>query len=270
MKAYLYKQILSSLAHTSDDIETQLSEQIMYARLLYNKGLYMQALKILDKVKTTAKNYNQSTYRVQALIFEKKIESMHITRSMEGRSEALSRESNEVNRRIFLLDSLSGFALQLYSWYIQHGHARDEKDEKAVHDFFYENLPGCKVCEMDFYERLYYYQAYCWYSFILQDLLSYYRYSQKWVDLFEEPGNPHRDWQHDAHARRDVVLFRQLFDLGRRQIRVGAAKREIEVEVQTHRSTFRLLMPPAAGNVMRSPSRAIHSVPVKRERASPR
>jgi tetratricopeptide (TPR) repeat protein len=39
---------------------------------------------------------------------------------------------------------------------------------------------------MDFYERLYYYQAFCWYTFILQDLLGYYRYSQKWVDLFKE------------------------------------------------------------------------------------
>jgi hypothetical protein len=185
MKAYLYKQLLSSLTHASPDIETQLSEQIMFARLLYNKGLYMQSLKILDKVKAAAKVNNQSTYRLQALIFEKKIEAMHITRSMEGKAEELSRESDEVNRRVFLLSRLSGFALQLYSWYIQHGHARDEKDEKAIEDFFYANLPECDLKKMDFYERIYYYQAYSWYTFILQDLLGFYRYSQKWVNLFE-------------------------------------------------------------------------------------
>jgi tetratricopeptide (TPR) repeat protein len=186
MKAYLYKQILSSLSYSSTDVESQLSEQLLYARLLYNKGLYLQALKLLDKVKAVAKNFNQSTYRLQALIFEQKIEAMHITRSMEGRAEQLAKESNEVNRRVSLLGRLSGFALQLYSWYIQHGHARDEKDEKAVHEFFYAHLPACNVSSMDFYERLYYYQAYCWYTFIRQDLLGYYRYSQKWVDLFEE------------------------------------------------------------------------------------
>src|SRR6478609_11539953 len=92
MKAYLYKLLLSSLTHSSPDIETQLSEQMMYARLLYNKGLYMQALKVLDKVKTYAKANNQSTYRMQALIFEKKIEALHITRSFENRAEELSRE----------------------------------------------------------------------------------------------------------------------------------------------------------------------------------
>jgi hypothetical protein len=185
MKAYLYKQILASLTHSSPDIETQLSEQMMYARLLYNKGLYMQALKILDKVKANAKAHNQSTYRLQALIFEKKIESMHITRSFEGRAEDLARESNEVTKRVSLLSTLSGFALQLYSWYIQNGHARDEKDENALKAFFFANLPVCDLDTMDFYEQLYYFQAYSWYTFILQDLLGYYKYAQKCVDLFE-------------------------------------------------------------------------------------
>ncbi|HYJ64328.1 MAG TPA: hypothetical protein VEV62_11325, partial [Parafilimonas sp.] len=46
MKAHLYKQILNSISHSSDDIEIQLSEQLIFARTLYNKGLYMQALKI--------------------------------------------------------------------------------------------------------------------------------------------------------------------------------------------------------------------------------
>ncbi|HSC36366.1 MAG TPA: hypothetical protein VLD19_00795, partial [Chitinophagaceae bacterium] len=37
-----------------------------------------------------------------------------------------------------------------------------------------------------FYERLYLCQSYVWFAFIRQDFLMYYRYSQKWVDLFEE------------------------------------------------------------------------------------
>jgi hypothetical protein len=36
-----------------------------------------------------------------------------------------------------------------------------------------------------FYEKLYYSQSYCWYAFIRQDFLMYYRYTQKWVDQFE-------------------------------------------------------------------------------------
>ena len=94
---------------------------------------------------------------------------------------------------------------------MQNGHARDEKDEKAIHDFFYNNLPACNENKMDFYERLYYYQAYCWYTFILQDLLGYYRYSQKWVDLFDEQpidrheGQPGRERGLDRAAGQALI-----------------------------------------------------------------
>jgi hypothetical protein len=37
-----------------------------------------------------------------------------------------------------------------------------------------------------FYEKLYQYQSFCWYAYIRQDFLLYYRYTQKWVDLFEK------------------------------------------------------------------------------------
>src|SRR5437762_10201277 len=53
MKAHLYKQILSSLRLIKDEnnIDIQLHEQMDYARILFNKGLYLQSLKVLDKMK---------------------------------------------------------------------------------------------------------------------------------------------------------------------------------------------------------------------------
>jgi len=93
---------------------------------------------------------------------------------------------DEVNTQLALMSKLSSLSLQLYSWYIKMGHARDEKDVAAVKMFFEANLPPCSVSRMHFYEKMYLYQSYCWYGFILQDLLMYYRYAQKWVDLFEQ------------------------------------------------------------------------------------
>jgi hypothetical protein len=150
-----------------------------YARILYNKGLYHQALKILEKIKQTAKANNQVTFQLQVIFFEKKIEALHITRSMENRAEQLSHEVDEVNTQLSLMSKLSSLSLQLYSWYIKMGHARDEKDVAAVKMFFAANLPPCSVSRMHFYEKMYLYQSYCWYGFILQDLLMYYRYAQK-------------------------------------------------------------------------------------------
>jgi len=195
MKSHLYKQILTSLRLVKDvdNIDITLHEQMDYARILYNKGLYLQSLKILEKIKEQAKIYNQLTFHLQVLIFEKKIEALHITRSMEDRAERLAQEVKEVNEHLSMLGKVSNLSLQLYSWYIKMGHARDEKDVSAVQLFFDSNLPRCTVSNMGFYEKMYLYQSYCWYAFILQDLLLYYRYSQKWVDLF------------DAHEQMKIV-----------------------------------------------------------------
>ncbi len=188
LKASLYKQLLASLRiiRDEDNIDMQLHEQMDHSRILFNKGLYLQSLKALDKVKDLAKSHHQLTFLQQALFFEKKIETLYITRSMQNRAEQLADESNEVNDALTLVNKLSNLSLQLYGWYIQNGHARNERDVKSVQEFFQLNLPADAALAKGFYEKIYLYQSYCWYAFIRLDFLQYYRHCQKWVDLFEK------------------------------------------------------------------------------------
>lgn len=188
LKTHLYKQVLASLRllKTSENIDLQLHEQLDYARILYNKGLYLQSLKILDKLKELARSYNQDSFLIQVISLEKKIETLHITRSMQDRADRLTAEANEINERRNIITQLSNLALQLYSWYIKNGHSRNEEDEKEVKKFFRDNLPPNAQHQKGFYERLYLCQSYCWSAFIRQDFLMYYRYTQKWIDLFYE------------------------------------------------------------------------------------
>lgn len=190
-KAHLYKQILSSLRllKSAESIDLQLHEQLEYARILYNKGLYLQSLKILERTKEVTIAYNQDSFLQQVISLEKKIETLHITRSMQNRAELLTTEATEVNERRKTITALSNLALKLYSWYVQNGHARDEDDEKHIKKYFRENLPENANEQTGFYARLYLCQCYCWFAFIRQDFLMYYRYTQKWVNLFEEHPN---------------------------------------------------------------------------------
>ena len=187
-KAHLYREILSSLRliRQEENIDIQLHEQLDFARILYNKGLYHQSLRTLDKIKENARAHHQETFLLQILFFEKTIEALHITRSMQDRADQLANEVNSVNDHLQLISRLSNLSLELYSWYIRNGVARNEKDEAAVQEFFEKNLPTDLSGSQGFYERLYQYQSFCWYAFIRQDFLLYYRYTQKWVDLFEK------------------------------------------------------------------------------------
>jgi hypothetical protein len=105
---------------------------------------------------------------------------------MQDRAEQLSAEALEITTRNQTVARLSNLALQLYSWYTRHGHARNEKDEEGVKEFLSRNLPPDVWEQKGFYERLYLYQSMSWYAFIRQDFLMYYRYAQKWVDLFHQ------------------------------------------------------------------------------------
>ena len=186
LKAGLYKQILGSLRLIKDEenVDLRLHELMDHVRILYNKGLYHQSLKMLEKLKESAKEYQQLTYLQQALFFEKKIEGLFITRSMQDRADKLTEESSKVSSQVFMVNQLSNLSLQLYSWYIQNGLARNKEDVNSVRSFFDANLPAGAAAAKGFYEKLYLYQSYVWYYFIRQNFLNYYRYSQKWVDLF--------------------------------------------------------------------------------------
>jgi hypothetical protein len=219
IKAHLYKQVLASLRllKSSENIELQLNEHLDHARILYNKGLYLQSLKILDKTKETANHYHQDSFLIQAISLEKKIETLHITRSMQGRADLLTAQANAVHERRIMISRLSNLALQLYSWYIKNGHARNEKDEAGVKDFFNASLPRDAHKQIGFYERLYLYQCYCWYAFIRQDFLMYYKYTQKWVDLFTE--EPHMIEMEPGHYIKGMHnLLNAHFDLRNYQL----------------------------------------------------
>jgi len=190
LKIHLYKQLLASLRllKTAVSIDLQLSEHLDHARLLYHKGLKLQALKLLEKAKELAKANHKYNYLAQVISLEKKIETLHITRSGLEKTELLSKEASGISGHIDRVVKLSNLALLLYGWYVRNGHARNEQDEAGIRKFFKEQLPANPEKITDFYELLYLYQSYCWYAFIRQDFLQYYRYSQKWIDLYaKEP-----------------------------------------------------------------------------------
>lgn len=232
IKVHLYKQLLASLRliKSADSIDMQLNEQLDYARILYNKGLYLQSLKILEKLTEIAKEHYKYNFLTQVVAWEKKIESLHITRSMSDRAEFLAHETIEVNTRVSMVSKMSSLALQMYSLYIKNGHARNEKDEAAIIKFFTFNLPSNSHKQTGFYERLYLYQSYCWYAFIRQDFLMYYRYAQKWINVFHEQppmikvetGYYIKGFHNLLNAHFDLRNF-EGFDLALRQFKEFAA-----------------------------------------------
>ena len=186
LKAHLYDQLLVSLRllnRKEDDI--QIREIIDFATVLYKRGLFLQSLAQLAKVKNMANQLDKQTLLLEVLEFEKLIESRYITRSHESRSEELTKMTIQTREAVILESKWSDFSLQLYGLYLKIGHVRNERDYEQVKLFFYSGLPAVVEDSMGFHAKLYQYQSYVWYHYIIQHFDQCYRYSIYWVNLFE-------------------------------------------------------------------------------------
>ncbi|BAM99834.1 hypothetical protein [Blattabacterium cuenoti] len=192
IKAHLYKQILISLKKLQNPVENhdiKIREYLDFSKILYNKGLYIQSLKLLKKAKIIAKSYESNTILLELVEFEKMIESQHITRSLYSRYVELSEESKELIERIQCNNALSSLSLELYGLYLKVGYVRNEKDKIFIETYFRTNLPKFDINKLSFYEKLFLYQAQVWYHYIRQDFIMCYRSSSKWVELFQNHKN---------------------------------------------------------------------------------
>lgn len=188
LKAHLYKQILTSLrlTHITHNADIEIRENIDYARILYNKGLYRQSLKVLDKIKHKAEEEELHLLRLEIIDFEKMIESQYITRSIETRAEELTTESREVSQMVSRGQELSNLGLSLYGLYLKVGYVKNENDFQLIKNYFHSSLPDYRLEDLTFFEKLYLFQLKVWYYNIVQDFPNCYRNAQYWVDLFDQ------------------------------------------------------------------------------------
>ena len=188
LKAHLYKQLLISLrlSPAHQNIRIQIREQLDFATVLYQKGLYQQSLKLLEKAKHMAIENEEKNVAYEIVELEKVIETQYITRSMSTRAEELAQEAEMLSRQNMMTSKLSNLSLQLYGIMLQMGYVRSDTEKQEIERYFDEHLPKYNLDELGFREKLWLYKAHLWYSFLIQDFLSCYRYASRFVELFEE------------------------------------------------------------------------------------
>lgn len=188
LKAHLYKQILVSLRMNpvNQNIRIQIREQLDFATILYNKGLYKQSLKILDKVKGVAIEHEEKNIAYEIVELEKVIETQYITRSISNRADELAVQAKNLSAANVLASKLSNLSLQLYGLILKMGYVKNDDEYRQISAYFYRLLPEVNRRQLGYREKLWYYQANLWYSLLTQDFVSCYKYSKKWIDLFEE------------------------------------------------------------------------------------
>lgn len=188
LKAHLYKQILQNLRNlnTDEDIDLKVHELIDHATILYNKCLYDQCVKMLEKAKLMAEKYDKNTLILEITEFEKHLVTKYIRSNIEDKVTQLIKASDYINEKINNINTFSNLTIKLYSFYLKIGFLRNHKDFELVNSFLYSTLPVFQEDKLSFDEKMYLYNSFVGYYFFIQDFDRGYEYAKKWINMFEE------------------------------------------------------------------------------------
>ena len=250
LKRHLYQQILRSLRlHNQQGyIDIRIREQVDFARLLYGKGLYLQSLKLLEKIRTTAENHHQDALLLEILEFQKYIEERHITRSRKspGKVEKLLDDAHQMSLTVQRFSQITKLKIEIHGWYIQHGHIRTLEDKRRLESYFHKETPAnLKMEELSPLERINMYQAYIWFHFILLEFSLCFSYALRCVHQFDQHPNLINE-DKNAYMRAIHYILTALDRLGRLadipryidKFEVFLANHEHEFEVLNHSTAF--------------------------------
>jgi hypothetical protein len=188
LKAHLYYQLLKAIKLCNSDKQEniRITELLDYARILYNKCLYKEAVKMIDKAKREAIENDCSLLLLEVLELEKLVIPKTVESGNELRVNELIATTNTVAKSIQNINVFSNLSLKLNSFYVQTGFSRTKEDLEKVTYFFLSSLPKFDKNKLSFQEKLHLYNSYIGYYFYIQNFKKGLFYSQKLVALFDE------------------------------------------------------------------------------------
>ena len=186
LKAHLYKQILTSLRMLNVQHSTtlQIREQIDFVKILFDKGLYTEAQKVLEKVEAKARATEQWSAVLDIVDLQRQLKVLSYSSEMSHVADKTARSSGEVSTMVNNIASLSLLSVQCYALHQNIGFARSQKDLDRLQNFFKPKIDAYEGKAMTFTETFYFYQVKAWYYYISHRTTLSYRYALKWVDHF--------------------------------------------------------------------------------------
>jgi hypothetical protein len=187
-KNYLYNLILKSLNeyHTIDTANIQLRELLNSAEILFGKGLYKQASKILIKLKDKAYRYERQIYVLEVIVLENKIafalQDMEVAKKViiEGakEEELLLKDYQNARQYKYLSDKLKIFIKTK-------GTVKGEEDTTELESIIEHPLLNDEKNAISYSTKYSFFHVFSKYYSVKEDYKNAYPYCNKLVHLIE-------------------------------------------------------------------------------------
>ena len=188
LKAHLYKQILTSLRmlNVQHSAELQIREQIDFVKILFDKGLYAEAQKLLSRCESKARELEQWSALLDIVDLKRQLKVLSYSSEMNQVATKTARDSSEISTMVNNIAQLSLLSVQCYALHQNIGFARSQKDLDRLQNFFKPKIDSYDEASLNFTEKFYFYQCKAWYYYISHKTTLSYRYALKWVNHFNQ------------------------------------------------------------------------------------
>ncbi|MFP4089281.1 MAG: hypothetical protein ACLFUB_06625 [Cyclobacteriaceae bacterium] len=188
LKAHLYERLLHAMRsfHLKKNRDISTREYIDHAQILFDRGLYEQCNRILQKARRLAHKNDNLELMLEILKMEKQVVAQGVGNENPEKVNAIIEEVNDVNTRIYNINRLSNILVKLNNLYIKTGFVRKEQYMEELKDFVNRNLPVFEEESFSFNEKLNLYNVYVAYYLFIQDFENAYHFARKWVQLFDD------------------------------------------------------------------------------------
>lgn len=188
-KSYLYELVLKAMNayHTQASIDHQIMELLRNTAFLYEKNLFDQAEKIINKVRKLALDHEKLSILPEILEWQKRLIEAGFFAS--HKIDELEQLFNQEKEYIRILDNINEYWLLQAKLYHQHnikGIIRQEADLGKMDDVFASSIMKTEDRALSYTARILYNKVYATYFFIIRDFESSYRYIKKIVSLYED------------------------------------------------------------------------------------
>jgi hypothetical protein len=135
-KNHLYKTILKSLRnyYSETSVASSLKQEIKNIEILYNKGLFQECMKFLERAKKIAVQYEKFYYWFELIAWEKTLLEESFENGRFGDLDSLIREEQDVLNKLQNLTAYHVLYSKINYVFRSGGYSRSEEDTQIINE----------------------------------------------------------------------------------------------------------------------------------------
>ena len=187
LKIQLYSKILEALNFSSNSSKASftVNNAIANAMVLYNRCMYSDCQKQLDKARRLAHKYDLVTSLIEINNLQQRCLRLTANENNQSVVDSLRSEMTILSRRIRIINCLAALSLKLNSMYVQIGSTRNKLELNRIKEYMSRYMKGLNLSKSGFEEQSNYFQAMTGYYFFVRNYQTSKKFANQWVHLHD-------------------------------------------------------------------------------------